>query len=166
LKRWTGDLRNKFDNAPLMWRNRRDLRAALLIVSLSGLFDSGLTIQASLEKIKVNADPWLKWHISRMLRHLKQRPEEPMRALETGIFSTLIVDKIADAERRDNFVQAIKLLGRDSLESVVEAVRRNARITHLALLAFAAIVFMVVGLGSYLMTGLVGLQNMMGSGSF
>ncbi|WP_429359145.1 type II secretion system protein [Paraburkholderia sp. GAS32] len=166
LKRWTGDLRNKFDNAPLMWRNRRDLRAALLIVSLSGLFDSGLTIQASLEKIKVNADPWLKWHISRMLRHLKQRPEAPMRALETGIFSTLIVDKIADAERRDNFVQAIKLLGRDSLESVVEAVRRNARRTHLVLLALAAIIFVVVGLGSYLMTGLVGLQNMIGSGSF
>jgi type II secretory pathway component PulF len=159
LKRWTGNLRNRADSLPLLWRNRRDLRAALLIVSLSGLFDSGLTVSAALERVKVNADPWLKWHVNGMLKRLKQRPEEPMRALETGIFSTLIVDKIADAERRDNFVDAVKELGRGSLDAVVEAVKRNARITHLVMLGFAGATFVVVGLGSYLMTGLVGLQS-------
>jgi len=163
LKRWTGNLRNRADSLPLLWRNRRDLRAALLIVSLSGLFDSGLTVSAALESVKANADLWLKWHINRMLKRLKQRPEQPMRALETGIFSTLIVDKIADAERRDNFVEAVKALGRSSLDNVVEAVKRNARITHLVMLSFAAATFIVVGLGSYVMTGVVNFQSALGS---
>ncbi|WP_244145377.1 type II secretion system F family protein [Paraburkholderia mimosarum] len=163
LKRWTGPLRNRIDAAPLMWRNRRDLRAALLIVSLSGLFDSGLTLSGALERIKVNADPWLRWHVTRMLRRLELKPEEPMRALETGIFSALVVDRIADAERRDNFVEAVKSLGRGSLDRVVEAVRRNARITHYVLLGIAAALFIGVGVGSYAVTGLVGLQSALGA---
>lgn len=163
LKRWTGPLRNRLDNAPLMWRNRRDLRAALLIVSLSGLFDSGLTLSAALERVKLNADPWLRWHVTRMQRRLSAKPEEPMRALETGIFSQLVVDRIADAERRDNFVEAIKSLGRGSLESVVEAVRRNAKITHYVLLGVAAGLFIALGVGSYAVTGLVGMQSAAGA---
>jgi type II secretory pathway component PulF len=163
LKRWAGPLRNRLDNAPLMWRNRRDLRAALLIVSLSGLFDSGLTLSAALERVKRNADPWLRWHVTRMQRRLSAKPEEPMRALETGIFSQLVVDRIADAERRDNFVDAIKSLGRGSLESVVEAVRRNAKITHYVLLGIAAGLFIALGVGSYAVTGLVGMQSAAGA---
>jgi type II secretory pathway component PulF len=168
LNRWTGPLRNRLDAAPLMWRNRRDLRAALLIVSLSGLFDSGLTLSAALARVKRNADPWLRWHITRMERRLAAKPEEPMRALETGIFSQLVVDRIADAERRDNFVDAIKSLGRGSLDSVVEAVRRNARITHYVLLGIAAGLFIALGVGSYAVTGLVGMQSAAGAsiGSF
>ncbi|MBB3261263.1 type II secretion system protein [Paraburkholderia sp. WP4_3_2] len=163
LNRWAGPLRNRLDNAPLMWRNRRDLRAALLIVSLSGLFDSGLTLSAALARVKRNADPWLRWHITRMERRLAAKPEDPMRALETGIFSQLVVDRIADAERRDNFVDAIKSLGRGSLDSVVEAVRRNAKITHYVLLGIAAGLFIALGVGSYAVTGLVGMQSAAGA---
>ncbi|WP_434667678.1 type II secretion system protein [Paraburkholderia sp. A3BS-1L] len=159
LKRWTGTLRNRLDAAPLMWRNRRDLRAALLIVSLSGLFDSGLTLSGALARVRQHADPWLRWHVTRMMRRLEAKPEEPMRALETGIFSELVVDRIADAERRDNFVDAIKSLGRSSLDRVVEAVRRNARITHYVLLGFAAGLFLALGVGSYVATGIVSMQS-------
>jgi type II secretory pathway component PulF len=159
LKRWTGDMRNRIDGAPLMWRNRRDLRAALLIVTLSGLFDSGLTLSAALARVKQHADAWLRWHVSRMGRRLDAKPEDPMRALDTGIFSELVVDQIADAERRDNFIDAIKSLGRESLDRVVEAVRRNARITHYVLLGVAAALFLSIGIGSYVATGIVSMQN-------
>jgi hypothetical protein len=153
LRRWVGHMRNRFDNMPLMWRNRRDLRAALLIVSLSGLFDSGLTLRAALDRLTKTADPWLRWHLNRMGRRLTVAPHEPMRALDTGIFSEMIVDKITDAAGRDQFVQAIKDLGRDSLSRVVETVRRNAKITHYVLLGIAAGAFLALGVGSYAMTG-------------
>ncbi|WP_372237302.1 type II secretion system protein [Burkholderia sp. SRS-W-2-2016] len=159
LRRWTGNLRNRLDAAPLMWRNRRDLRAALLIVSLSGLFDSGLTLRAALDRLTRTADPWLRWHLNRMSRRLTQAPDEPMRALDTGIFSESIVDTITDASGRDQFVQAIKDLGRDSLSRVVENVRRNAKITHYVLLGLAAIAFLVIGVGSYVMTGAASLDT-------
>jgi hypothetical protein len=153
LQRWRGDLRNRFDAMPLMWRNRRDLRAALLIVSLAGLFDSGLTLRAALDRLTKNADPWLRWHLDRMSRRLTVTPDKPMRALDTGIFSENIVDKIADAAGRDQFIEAIKALGRTSLSRVVESVRRNARITHYVLMGIAVTVFVGLGVGSYVATG-------------
>ena len=153
LKRWTGHFRNRVDAMPLMWRNRRDLRAALLIVSLAGLFDSNLVLRAALDRLAKTADPWLKWHIDRMSRRLTQRPDEPMRALDTGIFSEMVIDTIADAAGRDQFVHAIKNLGRNSLDRVVATVRRNARITHYVLLGFAVTMFFVLGIGSYVATG-------------
>ncbi|TDN59092.1 type II secretion system protein [Paraburkholderia sp. BL10I2N1] len=153
LKRWTGDLRNKADNAPLMWRNRRDLRAALLIVSLAGLFDSNLTLRAALDRLTKTADPWLRWHLNRMSRRLTVHPDQQMRALDTGIFSEEVIDKITDAAGRDQFVQAIKDLGSNSLSRVVESVRRNAKVTHYVLLGIATAFFLTVGLGSYIATG-------------
>jgi len=159
LKRWTGHFRNQVDAMPLMWRNRRDLRAALLIVSLAGLFDSNLTLRASLDRLTKTADPWLKWHLNRMGRRLTQHPDQTMRALDTGIFSETVMDTIADAAGRDQFVQAIKSLGRNSLDRVVATVRRNARITHYVLLGFAVALFFVFGIGSYVATGAVSFDS-------
>ena len=130
LKRWVGPLRNRFDRFPLMWRNRRDMRAALLIVSLAGLFDSNLTLRAAINRVAKTSDPWMRWHLNTMSKRLTQRPDQPMRALDTGIFSEMIVDTITDASGRDQFEAAIKSLGRESLDRVVEAVKRNARLTH------------------------------------
>ncbi|MEW6346259.1 MAG: type II secretion system protein [Paraburkholderia sp.] len=155
LRRWVGQLRNRFDNMPLMWRNRRDLRAALLIVSLSGLFDSGLTLRAALDRLTKTADPWLRWHLNRMGRRLTVTPDKPMRALDTGIFSEMVVDRITDAAGRDEFVSAIRHLGRESLSRVVETVQRNAKVAHYVLLGIAAGLFLTLGVGSYAMTGVV-----------
>ncbi|MGQ7932236.1 type II secretion system protein [Paraburkholderia sp. D1E] len=165
LRRWTGDMRNRIDGTPLMWRNRRDLRAALLIVSMAGLFDSGLTLRAALDRLTSTSDPWLRWHLNRMSRRLTATPDEPMRALDTGIFSESIVDIITDAAGRDQFVQSIKELGRTSLSRVVANVRRNAKITHYVLMAIAAIVFLTLGVGSYVMTGAASLDTSAGSSS-
>ncbi|MCE4547639.1 MULTISPECIES: type II secretion system protein [unclassified Caballeronia] len=159
LKRWAGPLRDRFDRTPLFWRNRRDLRAALLIVSLAGLFDSNLTLRAALERLLKTADPWLRWHLKIMDRRLTARSDEPMRALDTGIFSVTIVDTITDAAGRDQFEAAIKSLGRESLDRVVEAVKRNARTTHFILLGFAAALFLTLGIGSYVVTGAVNLTS-------
>jgi type II secretory pathway component PulF len=159
LRRWTGELRNQVDAMPLMWRNRRDLRAALLIVSLAGLFDSNLTLRASLDRLTRTADPWLKWHLNRMSRRLTQRPDQTMRALDTGIFSEVVMDTISDAAGRDQFVQAIKSLGRYSLDRVVATVRRNARITHYVLMGFAILLFFALGVGSYVATGAVSFDS-------
>ncbi|KMZ13600.1 Integral membrane protein [Candidatus Burkholderia humilis] len=68
------------------------------------------------------ADPWLRWHLLTMNRRLTARVDEPMRALDTGIFSVTIVDTITDAVGRDQFEVAIKSLGRESLDRVVDLI--------------------------------------------
>ncbi|ABX19226.1 type II secretion system protein [Burkholderia multivorans] len=155
LKRWTGKFRNKVDAMPLMWRNRRDLRAALLIVSLAGLFDSGLTLRAALDRLMKMSDPWMRWHLRRMSTRLTANPDKPMQALDTGIFSETTIDIMTDAAGRDQFVESIKELGQHSLSRVVDAVKRNAKITHYVLLGGAVLLFLVFGLGSYFATGAV-----------
>nr|WP_254217698.1 type II secretion system protein [Burkholderia multivorans] len=155
LKRWTGKFRNKVDAMPLMWRNRRDLRAALLIVSLAGLFDSGLTLRAALDRLMKMSDPWMRWHLRRMSTRLTANPDKPMQALDTGIFSETTIDIMTDAAGRDQFVESIKELGQHSLSRVVAAVKRNAKITHYVLLGGAVLLFLVFGLGSYFATGAV-----------
>lgn len=155
LKYWTGELRNRVDAMPLMWRNRRDLRAALLIVSLAGLFDSGLTLRAALDKLAKSADPWMRWHLSQMSVRLTANPDKSMHALDTGIFSETTIDILTDAAARDQFVESIKDLGQSSLSRVVEVVRRNAKITHYLLLGGAVLMFIVFGVGSYFATGAV-----------
>ncbi|RQV14921.1 type II secretion system protein [Burkholderia cenocepacia] len=159
LKRWTGKLRNKVDALPLMWRNRRDLRAALLIVSLAGLFDSGLTLRAALDKLSKSADSWMRWHIRQMSSRLTATPDKPMQALDTGIFSEMTIDILTDAAGRDQFVESVKSLGQGSLDRVVESVRRNAKVTHYVLLAAAVLAFLVFGLGSYFATAAVGFDG-------
>ncbi|TDA45587.1 type II secretion system protein [Burkholderia pyrrocinia] len=159
LKRWTGQFRNKVDAMPLMWRNRRDLRAALLIVSLAGLFDSGLTLRAALDKLAKSADPWMRWHNRQMSERLTANPDMPMRALDTGIFSEMTIDILTDAAGRDQFVESVKSLGQSSLDRVVESVRRNAKVTHYVLLAGAVLAFLVFGLGSYFATAAVGFDG-------
>jgi hypothetical protein len=42
---------------------------------------------------------------------------------------------------------------------VVEAVKRNARLTHYVLLGFAVVVFLAVGVGSYVVTGAVNMSG-------
>jgi hypothetical protein len=71
----------------------------------------------------------------------------------------MIIDTITDAAGRDQFEAAIKSLGRDSLGRVVEAVKRNARMTHYVLLGFAVSVFLTIGVGSYVVTGAVNMSG-------
>jgi hypothetical protein len=120
LKRWTGALRN--------WMRRRSCGAIvailrpLLIVALSALLDSGLTLSA---------------HSSVSSSHrsgcagMSRRWSDASRSIPSSRCARLrrassrkMVDRIADAERRDNFVDAIKSLGRTSLDRVVSGAPR------------------------------------------
>lgn len=150
LRYWTGALRNKVDAWPFLFRNHRDLTAAMLIVSLASLFESGLTLRAALNRLAQHANPWLAWHLAEANRRLDAQPDEPLLALDTGLFSVEIVDKIADSARRANFEDAIRTLGHQSLAEVVELIRRNAKINHYAMLGVAALMIGLIGLGSYI----------------
>lgn len=149
LRYWTGPVRNRIDAWPFLFRNRRDLAAAMLIVSLASLFESGLTLRAALNRLAEQANPWMSWHLAEMNRRLDTQPDEPLLALDTGLFAVEIVDRIADAARRANFEEAIRSLGHESLGDVVEQIRSNARINHYVMLGLAALLIGVIGLGSY-----------------
>ncbi|WP_261513065.1 hypothetical protein [Burkholderia multivorans] len=126
-----------------------------VVARVAGLFDSGLTLRAALDRLMRMSDPWMRWHLRRMSTRLTANPDKPMQALDTGIFSETTIDIMTDAAGRDQFVESIKELGQHSLSRVVDAVKRNAKITHYVLLGGAVMLFLVFGLGSYFATGAV-----------
>lgn len=155
LQTWSGALRTKWDAIPFLYRNNRDLRAAQLIVSFAALFESGLTFRQAIRRLMRTSDSWLSWHLREMDRRLTAEPHRPMSAFDTGLFSTLIVDKVSDAAGRDQFEEAITDLGTQSLKEIVEAVQRNAKKVHYILLGLAGLLFILIAIGSYLATGYV-----------
>ena len=155
LQTWSGVIRTKWDAIPFLYRNNRDLRAAQLIVSFAALFESGLTFRQAIRRLLRTSDPWLSWHLREMDRRLTAEPHRPMAAFDTGLFSTLIVDKVSDAAGRDQFEEAITELGTQSLKEIVEAVQRNAKRVSYFLLGFAGLFFILIAIGSYLAIGFV-----------
>lgn len=155
LDTWTGKLRTQIDAIPFLYRNHRDLRAAILLVSLAALFTTGLTFRQAIAKLQATADPWLHWHLSEMSNRLSAHPDKPMEALSTGLFSQLIIDKISDAAGRDQFEEAITSLGNSALARIVETVQANAKRVHLILLGMTGMLFLFICLGSYAATGMV-----------
>jgi type II secretory pathway component PulF len=158
LKTWTGRLRSQVDAVPFIYRNYRDLRAAVLIVSFAALFSSGVTFRNAIARLKQTADPWLRWHLDEMDRRLTQNPHRPMEAFNTGLFSVSIVDKVSDAASRDQFEEAITALGSEWLGEIVKAIQRNAKRVHFALLGVTGLMFLFICLGSYVATGLVAIN--------
>ncbi|WP_322074723.1 type II secretion system F family protein [Burkholderia cepacia] len=158
LRYWTGPVRNQVDSWPFLFRNHRDLEAARFIVALASLFESGLPLRAALNRLAEHATPWLAWHLKTMHARLDDDPEEPLMALDTGMLSRELVDRIADSARRANFEEAVRELGHASLGSVIETIRRNARVTHFVMLVVGLSFVALVGLGSYITVASVGVS--------
>jgi len=151
---WSGPIRTKVDAIPLLYRNNRDVKAAQLLIALAALFESGLNFRQALARLLQTADPWLAWHLRQMGDRLTAEPDLPMAAFATGLFSTMVIDKVTDAAGRDQFEEAVMDLGTKSLTEIVDAVKKNAKTVHLYLLGIAGLTFIVIGLGSYIATGL------------
>jgi type II secretory pathway component PulF len=159
VRNWAGPTRNRIDRLPFLYRNNRDLKAALLLVSFAGLFDSNVPLRQAINRLLETADPWLRWHLTVMSARLSRYPNEPMKAMDSGIFSQSVVDTVTDAAGRDQFQDAIKHLGRNSIDTIVAAIKRNARITHYVMLLIAGLLFIAIGLGSYAIVAGIGMQS-------
>jgi hypothetical protein len=147
VRNWRGRLRAKVDALPWLYRNRRDLRASLLLISMAGLFASGMSFQRTLDRLAKAADPWMRWHLDMMRDRLRMMPDKPLRAIDTGLFTDRIMDKIVDAASRDQFEMAIMNLGHDSIERVIAMVRKNAYVTGIVMMLFATLFLGIVGVG-------------------
>jgi len=144
---WKGSLRSIVDRVPLLpWRSYRERQANNFLVSLAILLQSNnYGPKESFERMRNFAGPWLTMHLRMMLARLGKTPDEPARALDTGLFPVHMMDRIEDyAERRD-FTNALLILAFDHADRQVQRAERQAMISgYLAMLIVGGVIGFIV----------------------
>jgi type II secretory pathway component PulF len=148
---WRGHVRTKVDHIPLLpWDSYRENEANNFLVSLAILLQSNNHgIKESLERMRQFANPWLGWHITLMLKRLVLTPDSPAKALNTGLFSYRIMDRIEDYSERTDFHKALRMLAFDHGGKAVEAATRKAILGGFLAMGIVAMVLGVIVLGSF-----------------
>lgn len=144
---WRGRVRAWADRVPLLpWRAYREREANTFLVAFAILLQSNNHgPKEALERMRQFASPWLSWHLGLMLRHLGRTPDQPARALSTGLFSIQLMDRIEDYAERTDFTKALRTLAFDHGDKQVQAADRRAVIGgFLAMLMVAAVIILIM----------------------
>lgn len=141
IPRWTGNIRSIFDHIP-PWSIYRDQQSAVFLSVLGGLLGSGMELDAALARVEMGSGPWLVWHVRRIRKRLLSAGANPLKALNTGLFSTSILDLIEDAARNRSFDQTLSHLGTDALPIIIKRVKTLALLTSGTLAALTGLLFM------------------------
>ncbi|TES72610.1 type II secretion system F family protein [Pseudomonas syringae group genomosp. 3] len=148
---WKGSMRSVVDRVPLLpWRGYRERQANNFLVSLAILLQSNNHgPKEALERMRQFAGPWLNAHLREMSNRLDKTPDEPARALDTGLFPVHMMDRIEDyAERRD-FTKALLILAFDHGDKQVQRAERQAVISGLLAMLFVGVVIGYIVLANF-----------------
>ena len=141
MPRWTGISRKFFDSIP-PWSIYRDRQSAAFIGVLGGLLASGMEMDSALARIERGASPWMAWHVQNIRKRYAVSGANPMRAFNTGLFSTAIIDLIEDASRNRSFDGTLIHMSAEALPIIVRRVRAMAMATGMVLTLLTGMVFM------------------------
>lgn len=143
---WYGRIRRLIEKIPFFpWSSYRAYEGNNFLVALSILLQANNHgLKDALEMMCRFASPWLAWHITVMLHRLKLAPNKPALAMDTGIFSRKVMDRIEDYSDRTEFNSAIYKLAFDSGEKLVEQAQARAVISGLIAMLFVAAMILVI----------------------
>lgn len=140
LPRWYGRTRQIADHiAP--WSLYRDRNASRLLVIIAGLIRAGMKVDDALERVRKASTPYMRWHLSVMLKRMQVHANEPIRAFETGLFSRPILDRLADAMRTRAPDEALSLMGDRSLQAIIKLVKRSAAFANSVCMLLIGLLF-------------------------
>lgn len=144
---WRGRVRAWVDRVPLLpWRAYREREANTFLVAFAILLQSNNHgPKEALERMRQFASPWLSWHLSLMLKQLGRSPDQPARALSTGLFPIQLMDRIEDYAERTDFTKALRTLAFDHGDKQIQEADRRAVIGgFLAMLVVASVIGLIM----------------------
>ncbi|MBD8577570.1 type II secretion system F family protein [Pseudomonas syringae] len=144
---WRGKLRTWIDRVPFLpWRGYREREANTFLIAFAILLQSNNHgPKEALERMRQFASPWLSWHLGLMLKQLVRTPDQPARALDTGLFPVHLMDRIEDYAERTVFAQALRILAFDHGDKQLQAADRRAAIGgFMAMILVAAVIGLIV----------------------
>jgi len=147
---WSGRIRKTVDHLPFLpWGSYRENESTNFLVSLAILLQSNNHgMKEALMQMRQFASPWLSWHITLMLKRLALTPNSPAKALDTGLFSVRVMDRIEDYSERTDFNKALYMIAFDHGEKALELATRKAVLAGFLAMGIVAIVICVIVLGT------------------
>lgn len=143
LPRWIGRNRLKLDNLP-GFSLYRDYNAAVVLSAMSMMIGSGKTMKQALEDLRLNATPWLRWHLQRVINSLDDNPTDYMAAFSRGLMPLSVrarLNSLLDSSK--SFDVALVALGTSEVKRLEGAVKVSAETVNWtltgALLALAVV---------------------------
>jgi type II secretory pathway component PulF len=150
LPNWSGPLRRKVEGL-FPFSLYRNYNSAVMLVSLSGLMQSGTSLVGSLKAIRASSSPWLGWHMSQVLQRLDKESATPGRAFNTGVMPHDLYERVLDYGERSSFQSALKKIGDQSLDNLDKKVQKKAKVVNQVMLAVAGLLMALV-IGSVMLT--------------
>lgn len=139
LPRWTGDLRCRVDRY-FPYNIYRDFSGAMLLMSLAAMMNSGISLRTALMRTQNFANPWLKWHVRRILSNLS-RPNTPYfgQAFQTGVLNAEMADRVQDASERRDPVAAFIRTGTRAIDLMMVVLEKKAKVINMTMLVFCGL---------------------------
>ena len=147
LSRWTGALRGKADRHLLPYAIYRDVRSGEFLMSLAALTEANVSTYDALSLMMQHADGWTRWHLARIRLSLRS-DHDVTRAIDTGIFSDEIYDRVCEYAERSNFESGIRKIGLTTIEEVALSINKRSAIIRNVLLVSVGmfIIFTLLGM--------------------
>jgi len=126
LPRWIGKFRLKADKLP-GFSLYRDYNAAVVLSAMAMMIGSGKTMMQALVDLRVNANPWLKWHLQRIIRSLEDNPTDYITAFSRGLMPIGVRARLATLlDSSASFDAALVALGTKEVVRLESAVKTSA----------------------------------------
>lgn len=124
LAKWTGKTRRRFEFI-IFYSKYRDIQAALLLMNIAFLTQSHFTERRSLETIRKNATPYIKWHIDEMLSNMNRNATDFGRILiSTGLFNRELSELILSYTRWTDWHTQLEKIASQALDIVVRDLKK------------------------------------------
>ena len=147
LPRWTGSYRVKADNLP-GFSLYRDYNAAVVLSAMSMMIGSGKTMKQALEDLRLNATPWLRWHLQRVINSLDDNPTDYMTAFSRGLMPLSVrarLNSLLDSSK--SFDVALVALGTSEVKRLEGAVKVSAETVNWTLTGALVTLAVVLSIG-------------------
>lgn len=159
LPRWTGAIRIKAEEWPVA-NLYRDYNAAIVLSSLAMMTRSGKTMREALESLRSASNPWLRWHVTRILRSLEDNPNDYIAAFGRGLMPKTVRARLASLmDSKKSFSESLVLLGTKEITRLEKRVALSAEATGWALMSVLIAIVVVLSIGTMTIASALGNTN-------
>lgn len=153
LGSWCSHIRVMVDRFP-PFNVYRDFTGSMAIIAIAAALGSGVSLRAAIERCIVYANPWLSWHLQRVVRNLADSESTNFGdSFNTGFLGEYMLDRVAQAGERRNPVKAFVKIATGSIDRVASSIDRSAKTLNMVLLLLCGVVLMIL-MGGFMQTAL------------
>jgi type II secretory pathway component PulF len=148
MRDFTGDLRHRIDNLPLL-SLYRDSVAARFMETLGLLITNGVVFKKALNIIQMEASPYLAWHLVMMEYRLSGGTDNIADVLDTRLIRPTDLMRLRVVAKGKGFEYALINLGRQANEKNSKTIALTGKIFGVLFLLLAALIAMTLIFGIY-----------------